>query len=76
MPLEEDDVAVVASAAALEEMVEADLVQGCRGGERRYVAANAVAQLVRANDHRQGVPAHEAFDPPLDRLVAGKRRLL
>ena len=74
--LEEDDVAVVALAPALEEVVEADFVQRGRRGERRDVAADAVAQLVGAHDHRQRVPAHEALDAALEGLIARKCRLL
>src|SRR5205814_111798 len=53
--LEENDIALVARAFALEEMIEADFVQRGRGGERRDVAADPVTELVGANDHRERV---------------------
>ena len=74
--LEEDDVAVVTGALALEEVVEADLVERRRRSERRDVPADAVTELVGADDHRERVPADEALDAAFDGLVAGKRRLL
>ncbi len=74
--LEEDDVAVVVVALPLEEVVEADFVE--RGGRResRDVPTDPLVDLVRLDDHRQRVPAHEALDPALDFAAAGKRRLL
>ena len=77
--LEEDDVAVVgrfAFAAAAEEMVEADLVQRRRRREGRDVAADALFRLVRAHDHRRGVPADEALDAALEVRAARHERLL
>ena len=74
--LEENHVAVVALAPALEEVVEAHLVQRGRRRERRDVSADAVAQLVGADDHRQRVPPHEALDAALEGLIARKCRLL
>src|SRR4051812_48580424 len=73
MSLEEDDVAVVVVALALEEMVEADFVERCGRRERRNVSANAVVGLVRLDDHCERVPADEALDPALDFAAAGKR---
>src|SRR6185503_3797123 len=67
--LEEDDVAVVAGvafAAAAEEMIERHLVQRRRRREGRDVPADALFRLVRAHDHRRGVPANEALDAALE----------
>jgi hypothetical protein len=55
-------------------VVEADLVERRGGAIRRDVAADAVSELVRADHHRQRVPAHEALDAALDGLVAGEAR--
>ena len=74
--LVEDLVAAAARILAAEEVVEADLVQRGRGGVRREVAAEARVRVVRAHDHGRGVPADDAADALLHRLVAGERRLL
>src|SRR5207248_6654839 len=71
--MEEDDVAVVVLALALEEMIEADLVQRRRRCVGRDVPADAVLRLVRLDDHSERVPAHEALDAPLDLTAAGAR---
>ena len=79
--LEEDDVRVRTVVTA-EKMIEADFVERRRRGERRNVAADAFLGLVRAHDHRRGVPADEALDPALEvgaarhqRLVVGRDRV-
>ena len=74
--LEVDDVAVVVVALALEEVIEADLVERGGRGEGRDVAADAVLDLVGLHHHRQRVPAHQALDAALDLAAAGERRLL
>ena len=74
--LEVDGVAGVAVVLAAEEVVEADLVEARRAGERRQVATDAVGVLVRLDDHHRRVPADEGPDAPLDVLVAGEPRLL
>ena len=74
--LEVDGVAGVAVVLAAEEVVEADLVEAGRAGERREVAADAVGVLVGLDDHHRRVPADEGADAPLDVLVAGEPRLL
>ena len=63
--LEEDDVGV-GTLVAPEEMIEGDLVE--RGSRRvgRNVAPDALLGLVRAHDHRGGVPADEALDSALE----------
>ena len=76
VPLVVDLVAGVAVVLAPEEVVEPDLVQRRRGRVRRQVTADPVAALVRAGDHRGGVPAHDAADPPFHLLVAREPRLL
>ena len=55
-----------------EEPVEGDLVEARRAGIRGQVAADPGGGNVRPQDHRHRVPADEAPDPPLDRLVAGE----
>jgi hypothetical protein len=76
MTLEVDDVALLRVGAALEEVVEAHLVERRRRRVRRDVAADPVTQLVRADHHGECVPADEALDAPLDTLVARERGLL
>ena len=73
--LEENDVAVCACVVAAEEMIEADFVQRRRRCVGRDVSADSFLGLVRAYDHRGGVPANEAFDAPLDVRAAGHQRL-
>ena len=73
--LEVDVVAGVAVVLAAEEVVEADLVQAGRAGERGEVAADAVGVLVGSHHHHRRVPADEGADAPLDVLVAGEPRL-
>ncbi len=73
------DVDVVAGQAVLlapEEVVEAHLVEGGRGGEGGEVAPDALGPLVGPDHHRGRVPADEASDAPLEVLVAGEPRLL
>ena len=74
--LEVDVVAGLAVVLAAEEVVEADLVEAGRAGERGQVAADAVGVLVGPDHHRRGVPADEGADAALDVLVAGEPRLL
>ena len=76
MALEVDVVADQAVVLALEEVVEAHLVQRRRGGEGGQMAADAVGDLVGPDHHGRRVPAHKAADAPLDLLVAGEERLL
>src|SRR5439155_25515611 len=74
--LEEDLVAGRSVVLAPEEVVEADLVQARRRRVRRKVPADALVVMVRANDHRDGVPTDHAPDAELHPLVAGEVRLL
>ena len=74
--LEVDLVAETAVALAAEEMVEADLVQRRRRRVRREVTAQTVETMVRAVDHRDGVPTYERADATFDVFVAGEPRLL
>jgi hypothetical protein len=74
--LVEDLVARLAVVLAPEEVVEADLVQACRRGVGREVAADPGELAVRPQDHGGRVPADQPPDPPLDLLVAREERLL
>ena len=74
--LEEDLVATARVVLALEEVVEAHLVQARRGGVRREVPADAREAAVRPEDHRHRVPADQAPDPALQLLVAREVGLL
>jgi len=74
--LEEDLVAGPAVVLAPEEVVEPDLVEARGRRIGRKMAADAGEIVVRAQDHRGGVPADEPPDPQLHGLVAGEERLL
>src|SRR2546422_7633014 len=58
-----------------EEVIETDLVQSGSGSEGGDVAADVVLDTVGADDHCQGVPAHQTFDPPLELLIAREQGL-
>src|SRR5580698_9448678 len=68
--LEEDLVARLAVVLAVEEMVEADLVQAGRGSVGSDVAADAQAGAVGTADHDGRVPPDVGADAALDVLVA------
>jgi hypothetical protein len=74
--LEKDDVAAVVGVAGPEEVVEGDLIEGGGRGVCRDVPADPLFLLVRAHDHRQGVPPDEALDAPLDVGAARHEDLL
>ncbi|MCG3129310.1 MAG: hypothetical protein FLDDKLPJ_00036 [Phycisphaerae bacterium] len=61
---------------AAEVVMKPDLVERRRGLKCRNMSADARELPVRAHHHRHRVPAHQAFDPPLDRTVPGIRRRL
>ena len=61
--------------ASAEEMVEANFVKCCGGSVRGDVTADAVLMLIRANNHRERIPANQALNAALEGLVAWKRRL-
>ena len=73
--LEVDVVAGRAVVLAAEEVVEADLVEAGRTGERGEVAADSVGRHVGAHHHDRGVPADEGADAAFDVFVAGEPRL-
>ncbi len=75
VPLEEHLVPGLAVVLAVEEVVEADLVQAGRRGVGGDVAADPEPSAVRPGDHHGGVPPDVGADPPLDVLVAGEPRL-
>ena len=75
VPLVIHDVAI-ARGARPEKMIEADFVQRGGRGERRDVPADAGLVPVRAQHHRDRVPANQALDAALDLLAAGKRHFL
>ena len=72
----EEDLVAGAVVVAAEEVVEADLVEAGGAGVGRQVAADALELGVRAQHHRQRVPADEAPDLELHLLVAREVRLL
>ena len=73
--LDVDEVAAVLGGRRSPEVVEADLVKERGGLERRDVAAELGRLLVRAQDHRDRVPADERADATLHRGVTRERRL-
>ncbi len=74
--LEEHEIAAECIAGGAKEMVEADFED--LGGRRvaRDVTAQLAVRLVRANDHRERVPANDRRQPFLEREVPGIRTLL
>src|SRR5690349_9800920 len=72
----EDLVAGRAVVLAAEEVVEPDLVQTGGACIRGEVAADAREPVVRAQDHRDRVPADDPPDAQLHRFIAGEGRLL
>ena len=70
--LEVDLVAAARVVLALEEVVEAHLVQRRDGRVGRDVSADALARGLGARDHDGGVPADPAPVAALDLLVAGE----
>ena len=70
VPLIEDLVAAALAVLAPEEVVEAGLVEARRRRVRGQVPADAGEARVRAQDHRDGIPADDAPDAQLHRLVA------
>jgi hypothetical protein len=74
--LDVDGVARQPVLLAVEEPVEADVVQRGRGGEGRQVAADALGVLVGLDDHDRGVPADVGAEAALEVLVAGEPGLL
>ena len=71
MPLDEEAIAAAGRIGALEEMVEADLVERRGRGVGRNMPA-----VMAASDHGHGVPAEQAFDFAFQFAVAGELRLL
>ena len=74
--LEEDLVARAAVVLALEEVVEAHLVERGAAGEGGQVAADALGPVVGPHHHHGRVPPDVGPDAALDVLVAGEPRLL
>ena len=71
MPLEEDLVGRLRALFAAEEVVEGHFIERGGRGEGGDMPADAAAELVRADDHRHGVPADDALDAAFDLAVAG-----
>ena len=74
--LDVDQVGAFRMRGAFPEVVEADVVERGRGGERRDVAAELAALAIRLHHHRERIPAHERADAVLEPGLAGHRRLL
>ncbi|RMP03941.1 hypothetical protein ALQ30_05663 [Pseudomonas syringae pv. persicae] len=68
--LEVDQVAAVLVGRGLEEVVEADVVQRCAGGEAGDVAAQIRVVQVGFDDHCQCVPAHQRANAAFHEQVA------
>ena len=74
MALEKDLVAWTFAQFSSEEVVEADFVEGGRGGVGGKVAANACGLFIRPQHHRHGVPSDQCTNSVLDFWVTGIRR--
>ncbi|MNT43866.1 hypothetical protein D3C72_1803600 [compost metagenome] len=66
----EDQVAAVLLGRRLEEVVEANVVQGGTGGEARNVAAQVRVFQVGAHHHGQRVPTHQRANAAFHEQVA------
>src|SRR5699024_2014577 len=73
--LEIHQVATVLMIRALEEMIEADVVERRRRGKAGDMPAQLAAAPRGAYHHGHGVPADDRADPPLHGAVAGHGRL-
>ncbi len=69
--LDENHVAAVFLARRMPEMVEADVVERCRGGEAGDVPAELAGLPVGLHHHGERVPADERADAPFDGRIAG-----
>ncbi len=76
VPLDVHLVRRLPTVLAVEEVVEADLIERSRRGERGNVPADAVTFPIGADHHRHGVPADQALDLPLQSAVARVFRLM
>jgi hypothetical protein len=76
MPLHVDLIAPAFGIGALEEVVEADLIEGGGRCIGRDVAPDPVVLLVRPHHHHRCVPSDDAPDRKLDLFVAGEVRFL
>ncbi|MDT4845168.1 hypothetical protein FQZ97_791470 [compost metagenome] len=74
--LEEDQVAAVLVGRRLEEVVEADVVEGRRRREAGDVTAQVGVLQVGAHHHGQRVPAHQRADAAFHEQVAGHARFV
>ena len=74
--LKKHQVAPMALAFGVEEVVEAHLEQVGRAGVAGDVAAEFAVRMVGAHHHRQRVPAHQGGDALLDRQITRKRGLV
>ena len=68
--LEVDQVAAVFVGRGLEEVVEADVIQGCAGCEAGDVTAQVRIFQVRAHYHRHGVPTYQRANAAFHEQVA------
>lgn len=73
--LEVNDVAGVFGGFGPEKMVKTDFIQGCAGGIRGNMPAQAGIAAIGPYDHRHGIPANDALDAAFDFAAAGKYRL-
>src|ERR1700742_1493914 len=76
MALEIDGIAFKVRGARPEKVVEADFEKRGSRSKGGDVAADASVDPIRPDHHGKGIPAHDALDPALHLLIAGKRRLL
>ncbi len=76
MSLEIDKIAVARFGGCMKKMIERHFIERCCRGKGGNMPADAFLNLIGADNHGHGVPAHQALDAPLHLLAAGKRRLL
>src|SRR5712691_4540956 len=66
MALKVDLITALSCPFAADEMIQRHFVQGRRRGVRRDMSPDIAIFTVGTYYHRHGVPAHDAFNAPLD----------
>ena len=71
-----DNIAVAGFGGCVKKVIERHFVERGRGRKCGNMSADAFLNLVGADHHGHGIPAHQALDAALHFLAAGKWRLL
>src|SRR6266436_6340515 len=76
MALKVDLITALSRPFTADEMIQRHFVQGRRRGVRRDMSPDIAIFTVGTYYHRHGVPAHDAFNAPLDFATPRKEGLL